>query len=118
MIVFFNVLYLVFNIFQKGRDFIKLYNPYVKILPSPFYEFTQKTLCVEWRYSIPRFEHRNRNINLNKYFISLSGDRTHKPAASTAKRLCPCATTGLLIGNNIFLKKIFIILNNLLSMNI
>ena len=36
---------------------------------------------IEWQNSTPRLtstpERRNGNINLNKYFISSSGDRTH-----------------------------------------
>ena len=40
-----------------------------------------ETLHVEWRNSTPRFawtpERRNLNTNLNKYFISSSGDRPH-----------------------------------------
>ena len=40
-----------------------------------------EALRVEWQNSTPRLtstpEQRNRNINLSKYFISSSGDRTH-----------------------------------------
>ena len=40
-----------------------------------------EALHVKCRYSTPRFastpERRNGNININKYFISSSGDRTH-----------------------------------------
>ena len=40
-----------------------------------------ETLCVEWQNSTPRLtstpERRNGKLNLSKYFISSSGDRTH-----------------------------------------
>ena len=54
----------------------------IKTLRSPFSaEFWIAALRVEWQNSTPRFasspERRKGNINLNKYFISSSGDRTH-----------------------------------------
>ena len=53
--------------------------PSVKILRSSHQNL--EALCVEWRSSTPRFvstpERRNGTINLSKYFISSSGDRTH-----------------------------------------
>ena len=43
-------------------------------------------------------EQRNENINVSKYFISSSGDRTHNhEQIFYSHTLCPCATTGLRI---------------------
>ena len=50
---------------------------------TPFLTFCPilEALLVEWQNSTPHLtstpERRNGNINLNKYFISSSGDRTH-----------------------------------------
>ena len=70
--------------------------PNVKTLHSPVFA---EALYVEWRNSTHCFastpEQRNIDINLNKYFISSSGDRTHyRPVTITS--LCPCATTAIL----------------------
>ena len=65
---------------QQGR-------PSVKTLRPPLSVGRQESvgcleaLRVEWQNSTLRFastpERRNENINVNKYFISSSGDRTH-----------------------------------------
>ena len=55
----------------------------VKCVDTPFSTFCRilEALPVKWPNLTPRFastpERRNGTINLNKYFISLSGDRTH-----------------------------------------
>ena len=53
------------------------------------------------QHSIPYFprfastpERRNENINVNKYLIFLSGDRTHNQS-TLQSHFVPCATTGL-----------------------
>ena len=60
-------------------------------------------------------ERRNENINVNKYLISSSGDRTHNQSVYR-HTLCPCATTNLeilqiidLIKNNLTIFKLHII---------
>ena len=61
---------------QHGRQ----REPSVMTLRSPLSEILE-ALRVEWQNSTPRListpERRNENINLSKYLISSSGDRTH-----------------------------------------
>ena len=79
--------------------------PSVKTLRSPL------SLRVEWRNSTPRFastpERTNKNINVNKYFTSSSGYRTHSQSIlQPCYILCPCATTGI---NNIFVNILIVL---------
>ena len=62
---------------RVGRGNLVLRHSVPHFLPNCVLE----ALRVEWQNSTPRLtstpERRNGNINLNKYFISSSGDRTH-----------------------------------------
>ena len=81
----------------------------VQCKDTPFPTFCRilKELHIKWQNPTLRFasapERRNGNINLSKYFISSSGDRTLNRLVLQS-RLCPCATTGLmkiLLNNNL-----------------
>ena len=77
-------LYLAHNRVDRGNLVLKFdgkWGTECKTLRSLLLLRISEALCVVGRNSTPRFastpERKNVNINLNKYFISLSGDQTH-----------------------------------------
>ena len=80
---------------QQGRQ----REPSIKTLHSPLSAEFLEVLRVEWRNSTLRFvstPEQSGNIYLNKYFISSSGDRTHKRRVAVTS-LCPWATTASIL---------------------
>ena len=75
-------MYISFTLFPAHSTVGRGNLMFLKTLRSPLSaEFWSDSLRVEWQNSTPRLastlERRNVNINLSKYFISSSEDRTH-----------------------------------------